>query len=319
MKYRKLGQSGLKVSEVGLGTNIFGTRADRSTSIAIVHRALDGGLNLIDTANMYTGGSSEEIIGEALKDRRGEAILTTKASMKVGDGPNDVGSSRWHMMREVEKSLRRMKTDYIDLYLVHQFDPDTPLEETLRALDDLVSSGKVRYVGASNYSAWQLCKGLWTSDRRNLVRYEVVQEGYSLADRAVESEMVPMCLDQGVGLVAYFPLASGLLTGKYRSGQPLPEDSRAAANARVAERVQDPQRLELAAGLSSLAESIGCTPAQLALAWLLSKPVVTSVISGARTVAQLEENLGASDVAVPHDVVAQLDELSRPFIQRRFQ
>jgi aryl-alcohol dehydrogenase-like predicted oxidoreductase len=322
MEHRSLGRCGLKVPPVALGTNAFGSRADRPTSAAILHRALDAGVTLIDTANIYSGSASEEIIGEALAGRRHEAILATKAGMPAGPGPNDRGSSRHHLTRELERSLRRLRTDHVDLYQIHAFDPSTPLEETLRALDDMVRAGKVRYVGASNYAAWQLCKALWVSDRHGFVRFESVQPGYSLADRTCERELVPLCLDQGVGLLAYFPLAGGVLTGKYRPGEPPPPGSRAVTAPRIRERLLDPDRLALARGVADVAREIGCTPAQLALAWLMGRPAVTSVIVGATSVAQLEENLGAVELArsgaLTAEVLGRLDELSRPFLDRPF-
>ncbi|WP_108995314.1 aldo/keto reductase, partial [Paenibacillus agaridevorans] len=215
MAYRRLGESGLKVSELGLGTNAFGKRADERTSIDIIHAALDAGISFIDTANIYAGTESERIIGEALKGRRHEAVLTTKAGLPRGSGVYERGSSRRHLMGELEGSLRRLGTDYVDLYQIHTFDPETPLEETLRTLDDMVRSGKVRYIGASNYHAWELMKAVGISDRLGLARYISMQTSYSLADRTPERELIPMCQDQGLGIIPYFPLAGGILTGKY--------------------------------------------------------------------------------------------------------
>lgn len=313
MKYLPMGRTGVKVSALGLGTNSFGGRAERETSIAILHRAIDAGINLIDTANIYTQTKSETIIGDGLKDRRHEVVLATKGGLPVGTGPNDSGASRYHLMRELEGSLRRLQTDYVDLYQIHTWDADTPLEETLRTLDDMVRSGKVRYVGASNYAAWQLATALWVSDRRNSVRYETVQPDYSLAERTVERELVPLCLDQGIGLIAYFPLAGGILTGKYRSGQEPPKRSRAVTQPQYASRLTD-QRLKLADDVRALATEAHCTSAQLALAWLITRPAVCSAIAGATTVEQLEENLGALEVSLSEDMLARLDEVSRPFV-----
>ena len=313
MKHLPMGRTGVKVSAIGLGTNSFGGRAERETSIAILHRAIDAGINLIDTANVYAQTKSETIIGDGLKGRRHQVILATKGGLRVEEGPNDAGSSRYHLMRELEGSLRRLQTDYVDLYQVHTWDAETPLEETLRTLDDMVRSGKVRYVGASNYAAWQLTKALWVSDRRNFVRYETVQPDYSLAERGVERELVPLCLDQGIGLIAYFPLAGGILTGKYRKGQEPPKGSRAATQPQWARRLTN-QRLALAEDVTALATEARCTPAQLALAWLISRPAVCSAIAGATTVEQLDQNLGALEVALSADVLARLDEVSRPFV-----
>jgi aryl-alcohol dehydrogenase-like predicted oxidoreductase len=313
MRYAPLGRTGMKVSVLGLGTNAFGGRADRATSIAIIHRALDAGIDLIDTANIYTQTASETIIGEALRGRRPQAFLATKAGMKTGEGPNDGGSSRGHLMRELEGSLRRLQTDYVDLYQIHVWDPATPVEDTVRTLDDMVRAGKVRYIGASNYSAWQLMKALCASDRRGFVRFETVQPSYSLADRAVERELVPCCLDQDIGLIAYFPLAGGILTGKYRPGQAPPRGSRAVTQPQFAKRISD-QNLKLAEEVAALAGEVRCAPSQLALAWLIRQPAVASAIVGATTVAQLEENLGALDITPSEQVLARLDEASRPFI-----
>lgn len=312
MIFRSLGRSGLKVSAIGLGTNAFGGRATREASIAIVRRALDLGITLIDTANIYTGGHSEAIIGEALRGRRQEAVLATKAGMKTGEGPNDRGSSRHHLMREVEASLKRLGTDYIDLYQIHEFDPETPLEETLRALDDMVRAGKVRYIGCSNYAAWQVAKAQGIADRHHLTPFVSVQPSYSLADRAPERELVPCCLDLGLGIIAYFPLAGGILTGKYRAGQAPPEGSRARTQPRFADRMNE-GNLALAATLTEMARELGCTPSQLALAWLIRQAAVAGAIAGATGVGQLEENARAAEVEVPADVMARLDEASRPF------
>ncbi len=313
MKHLPMGQTGVKVSAIGLGTNSFGGRADRATSVAILHRAIDAGIILIDTANIYTATASETIIGEGLRGRRHQVLLATKAGMQTGEGPNDGGASRHHLMRELDASLRRLQTDYIDLYQIHTWDPATPLEETLRTLDDMVRSGRVRYIGTSNYTAWQVTKALWVSERRGFVRFETVQPSYSLADRAVERELVPLCQDQGVGLIAYFPLAGGILTGKYRRGQDPPKGSRAVTQPQFANRISD-QGLRLAEDVAALASEVHCTPSQLALAWLIRQPAVCSAIAGATSVAQLEENLGALEVTLSGEVLARLDEISRPFV-----
>lgn len=313
MEYRGLGRTGLRVSAYGLGTNSFGSRADESTAIRIIHHALDHGVNLIDTANIYNAGESERIIGKAVRDRRDQVILATKCGMAMGDGPNDQGSSRAHIMREVEGSLRRLGTDWIDLYQIHQFDPDTALEETLRALDDLVRQGKVRYVGCSNYAAWQLAKALGVSDRLNLVRYASVQPPYSPADRAIERELVPLCLDQGVGILPYYPLAGGILTGKYRPGEPPPSQSRAVTQPRFAQRLSE-RNLRLAQGMADAAAELGVTPAQLSLAWALHKPGITSVLVGATRVEQQAENLRAVQVKLDPAVVRRIDDLSAEFV-----
>jgi len=313
MEYRLLGRTGLRVSVYGLGTNAFGSRADASTATRIIHHALDQGVNLIDTANTYNEGESERIIGSTVRDRRDQVILASKCGMAVGDGPNDRGSSRAHIMREVEGSLRRLGTDWIDLYQIHEFDPDTPLEETLRALDDLVRQGKVRYVGCSNYAAWQLAKALGISERLHLTRYVSIQPPYSPADRGIERELVPLCLDQGVGILTYFPLAGGILTGKYRPEGPPPPGSRAVTQPRFAQRLTE-RNLRLAEGIAAIAARLGITPAQLALAWALHKPGITSVLVGATRVEQQAENLQAVQVTLAAETVQEIDELSADFV-----
>ncbi|SEB52877.1 aldo/keto reductase [Paenibacillus sp. GP183] len=312
MRYRNLGNSGLQVSVLGLGTNAFGGRADKDTSIRVLHHAVESGITFIDTANVYTGTKSEEIIGEAFEGRRQDVILATKVGLKRGEGPNEGGSSRQHIMRELEASLRRLRTDYIDLYQIHRFDPNTPLEETLRALDDLVTSGKVRYVGASNYSSWQMMKSLAISKSQGFVQFVSVQPGYSLADRGVERELVPFCLDQGIGLIPYFPLAGGILTGKY-SGGSIPSGSLLEKNPNFAQRM-DTDRLELGDRVAKIAAETGTSATALSLAWLMHQPAVSTVIAGATREAQIDENMKAVDLVLSDDVLQALDEASEQFI-----
>ncbi|AJY75491.1 aldo/keto reductase [Paenibacillus beijingensis] len=312
MEFRKLGGSGLKVSALGLGTNAFGKRADEDASVRIVHQALDSGINFIDTANIYAGTESERIIGIALQGRRHEAVLATKAGLPRGEHPNARGSSRYHLMRELEDSLQRLRTDHVDLYQIHTFDPDTPLDETLRALEDMVRSGKVRYIGASNYAAWELMKALGVSEKLGASRFVSTQTSYSLADRAPEAELVPLCLDQGVGIIPYFPLAGGILTGKYAFEAAPPAGSRADTDPSFA-RFLDPERIELGRSVLTLARECGCTPGVLSLAWLISRPVVSSVIVGATSTAQLEENLQSVTLKPAPELLEKLDELSEPF------
>ncbi len=304
---------------LGLGTNAFGGRATAEDSREVIAAALAHGITFIDTANIYTRGQSETIIGEALEGRRHEAVLATKAGLVAGPGPLDRGSSRHHLMRELEGSLRRLRTDYVDLYQIHTFDPWTPLEETLRTLDDMVRQGKARYVGASNYRAWELMKALGLSDRLGLERFISIQPSYSLGDRVPERELVPLCLDQGVGLIAYFPLAGGLLTGKYRSGEAPPPDSRAAKAPAFGERMLGSDaRIALAEGVAALAQEIGSAPAQVALAWLIHKPAVATAIAGATRVSQVEDNAGAAEVALDEAAMERLDALSAPFLSDMF-
>ncbi|MBB6734593.1 aldo/keto reductase [Cohnella zeiphila] len=312
MEYRRLGRSGLEVSALGLGTNSFGKRADESTSIRIVHQALDSGINFIDTANIYAGTESERIIGRALEGKRRLAVLATKAGLVKEPGPNGRGSSRYHLQRELEESLRRLNTDYVDLYQIHTFDPLTPLEETLRTLDDMVRAGKVRYVGASNYAAWELMKALGISDRAGQVRYVSTQTSYSLADRTPERELVPMCLDQGVGIIPYFPLAGGILSGKYAAKDAAPPGSRADKDPGFGRFLND-RTVSLGQEVGRLAAERGLTPSVLSLAWLLSRPAVSTVIVGATGTGQLEENLRSLQVRLDADLAGKLEEISDSF------
>ncbi|MFM1652319.1 aldo/keto reductase [Brevibacillus sp. B_LB10_24] len=310
MKFYRLGGSGLKVSALGLGTNAFGGRADEATSIRIIHHALDSGITFIDTANIYTGSESERIIGKALEGRRDQVVLATKAGLVQGEGPNDRGSSRYHLQRELESSLRRLKTDYVDLYQIHTFDPDTPLEETLRTLDDMVRSGKVRYIGASNYAAWELMKALGISERLGLNRFVSFQTSYSLADRTPELETIPLALDQGLGIIPYYPLAGGILTGKYATLDTTPEGSRAVTDPKF-KRFFNPSRIALGQQVSRLANEAGCSASVLSLAWLMHQPAVSTVIVGATKVEQLEENLKSASYDLDETQLQELDRISR--------
>lgn len=312
MNYKRLGNSGLQVSALGLGTNAFGKRADQQTSIQIVHAALDYGINFLDTANIYAGTESERIIGLALEGRRQEAVLATKAGLVKHEGPNGSGSSRRHLMQELEDSLRRLKTDYVDLYQIHTFDPYTPLEETLRTLDDMISSGKVRYIGASNYTAWQMMKAIGISEARNLAKYISIQCSYSLADRTPENELLSFCLDQGVGIIPYFPLAGGILTGKYNTTGSAPAGSRADTDPNF-KRFLNEDRIKLGEQVSQLAEEIGTSPTALSLAWLMNRPAVSTVIVGATRVQQLEQNLHSTSLTLGHEISGKLDEISDSF------
>lgn len=312
MEYRRLGDSGLKVSAIGLGTNAFGKRADEQMSTNIIHGALAAGVTFIDTANIYAGTESERIIGAALKGRRHQAVLTTKAGLPRGAGVYERGSSRRHLMNELEDSLRRLGTDYLDLYQIHTFDPETPLEETLRTLDDMVRSGKVRYIGASNYYAWELMKAVGISDRLGLARYVSMQTSYSLADRTPERELIPTCLDQGLGIIPYFPLAGGILTGKYGTPQAAPSGSRADTDPGF-RRFLGEETVSLGQQVASLAEELGTTASALSLAWLLRRPAVSTVIVGATRVEQLQSNLASLELKLDDETLARLDEFSAPF------
>lgn len=312
MKYRRLGKSGLEVSALGLGTNAFGKRANQDTSIKIIHHALDSGINFIDTANIYTDSESERIIGQALDGKRHNVVLATKAGLVKGKGPNASGSSRLHLQQELEGSLRRLNTDYIDLYQIHTFDPYTPIEETLRALDDMVSSGKVRYIGASNYVAWELMKALGISEYKGFARYISTQISYSLADRTPEHELVPMCVDQGVGIIPYFPLAGGILSGKYNVTDEAPLSSRANTDPSFSKFLDD-RTITLGQNISKLAAERGFTSSAISLAWLMDRPAISTVIVGATRIEQLEDNLKSVYINLDSEITKELDEISNPF------
>ena len=281
MEYRNLGKSGLKVSVIGLGTNNFGRRMDAKASVAVVHRALDEGINFIDTANGYGGGLSEEYIGKALDGRRNEAVLATKVGF-----PPDEGSSRRNIMKEVEKSLEALKTDHIDFYQIHIPDPNTPIEETLRTLDDLIHQGKVRYIGCSNFSAWQTCESLWVSKSLGLNRFISNQVPYSLFDRAIEAELMPFARQYGFGIIPYFPLASGLLTGKYRRREQPAAETRLAGD----DKILTDANFDKLERLETFAAERGHTILELAFAWLLANPLIASVIAGATKPEQVSAN-----------------------------
>ena len=295
MEYRRLGSSGLKVSTVGLGTNNFGGRIDAERSAAVLRQCIEEGINFIDTANIYGRSVSEQHIGETVKGIRSQALIATKVSGAMGDGPNDKGNSRYHIMEQVEASLRRLQTDYIDLYQIHFTDHSTPIEETLRALDDLVHQGKVRYIGCSNFASWQVCEAYWTSKALNLNSFVSVQPEYSMLNRDVERELVPFCEAYNVGVIPYFPLAGGFLTGKYQQGQPVPEGTRLAGNERAQQRTLTERNFAFLSRLESYAEERGHPIVELAIAWLLGKSIVSSVIAGATRPEQVTANAKAAD------------------------
>jgi aryl-alcohol dehydrogenase-like predicted oxidoreductase len=319
MEHRKLGRTGLRVSALCLGTMTFLWTCDEKTAFDVLSAFRDAGGNFLDTADIYSrwvpgnpGGTAETVIGEWIKANhipRDQVIIATKARGRMGDGPNDEGASRAHLTKALEDSLRRLQTDYVDLYQIHWPDYETPHEETLRALDDFVSAGKVRYVGASNYPAWWLMKSLWVSDVRNLVRFESLQPHYNLMHRAeFERELMPLCRDQGIGVIPYSPLAGGFLTGKYRPGQPIPAGSRGETNERIRRYIESPAGQKALAALEAIGRAHGKTIAQTALAWLLSNPVITAPIIGANTVSQLQELLGAADYRLSAEEMHTLNE-----------
>lgn len=319
MEHRTLGRSGLKVPVLSLGTGTFGGNGDffkkwGATDVAeaarLIDICLDHGVNFFDTADIYSGGASEEVLGAALKGRRNNALISTKATFSMGDGPNDKGSSRYHIMRAAEASLKRLGTDHIDLYFMHGFDALTPVDETLRALDDLVQSGKVGYIGCSNFSGWHVMKSLAESDRRGWSRYVAYQGYYSLIGRDYEWELMPLNLDQGLGLMVWSPLGWGRLTGKIRRGQPA-KDGRIAQGGDVGgPRVEDEYLYTVVDALDSVAAETGKTVSQIALNWLLSRPGVSNIVVGARNEEQLKQNLGAVGWTLTPDQIAKLDAAS---------
>jgi aryl-alcohol dehydrogenase-like predicted oxidoreductase len=322
MEYRQLGQSGLRVSVLSLGTMTFGGETffnkvgatDVKGARYQVDLCLDAGVNLFDTANIYSHGLSEEILGQVLEGRRDKVLIATKFRMVMRDGPNDGGASRHHIIKECEDSLRRLRTDYIDLYQIHEWDGETPLEETLETLDTLVRSGKVRYIGCSNYSGWHLMKALAVSDRRNYARFVSQQIYYSLQARDAEYELVPITLDQGLGILVWSPLAGGLLSGKYRRGQKTPEGTRHFNNWGEPPIHNEEQLYNIIDLLVELGETHKVSPAQVALAYLLGRPGVTSLVIGARTEEQLADNLAAASVRLAPEERARLDKASAPVL-----
>ena len=318
MEFRQLGRSGLRVPILAFGTATFGGgndfyRAWGSTDVAeakrLVDLCLDAGVSFFDTANSYSTGMAEEILGAAIAGRRQDIILASKATFPMGPGPNDAGSSRHFLRRACEDSLRRLRTDHIDVYYMHGFDENTPVEETLKALDALVTSGKVTYVACSNFSGWQLMKSLAISDRYGWAPYVAHQAYYSLVAREYEWELMPLAIDQGVGTVAWSPLAGGALAGKVRRGQPIPDGSRVSQLG--LERAGDVERLfDIVAVLEEIARETGKTVPQVALNWVLHRPTVASVVIGARSEIQLRENLAAADWRLDSAHVARLDAVS---------
>ena len=311
MEHRALGKSGLQVSVVGLGCNNFGMRVDAAQTQAVVRRALEEGVTLFDTADIYGGrGKSEELLGQALGERRKDAIVASKFGMPMGDGPYMHGGSRRYIMDAVEASLRRLGTDYIDLYQIHQPDPATPQEETLEALDSLVRAGKVRYIGCSNFAGWQLADAAWISRERGLASYISAQNLYNLLDRRVERELAPACEHYGVGILPYFPLASGFLTGKYRRGAEPPQGTRLALMRSMAGRVLTDANFATLERLEEFARSHGHSMVELATSWLAAQPQVSSVISGATSPEQVIENVKAAGWKLSADELAEVDKLT---------
>jgi aryl-alcohol dehydrogenase-like predicted oxidoreductase len=320
MKMRSLGKTGVKVSELCFGTMTFGGRSffkhigglGQEEANTLVDMALEAGINFFDTADVYSEGLSEEMLGKALGKRRKDIILATKVRLKMGPGPNDIGLSRRHIIEGCNASLKRLGTDYIDLYQAHSFDPDTPLEETMRALDDLVRQGKVRYIGCSNFAGWQLMKALSISDKRGWESFVTLQALYSLLARDLEIELVPLCLDQGLGILVWSPLGGGFLSGKYRRGQPQPKDTRLSAPLPRFMPLDEEKGFDIVEELEQIAKAHNATVAQAALNYLLAKEGVSSVIIGARTPEQLADNLKTTGWEMSAEEMSRLDEMSQP-------
>ena len=314
MEYRRLGKTGLMVSELCLGTMTFGRELDEEGSKAMISRFLDAGGNFIDTADVYEAGASEEIVGRAIKGVRDNVVLATKVRFPMGDGPNDVGLSRKHIISGCDASLKRLGTDYIDLYQVHAWDAATPLQETLSALTDLVRAGKVRYVGVSNFTGWQLVKALYVSELKGFERFVSLQPQYSLVERNIEREVLPACREEGVGVIPWGPLGGGFLSGKYRRGEEPPEGSRIAGVPDEFEEAWHKRDLErnwrTLDAVGEISEETGKSYPQISLNWLLRQEGVTAPIIGARRMEQLEDNLGASGWELDEEQVERLDKAS---------
>jgi aryl-alcohol dehydrogenase-like predicted oxidoreductase len=319
MKIKRLGRTGLKVSEICLGTMTFGQQCDEPTSHAIMDKAFEYGVTFFDTADVYPigrtpeiAGRTEEFIGNWLKGRREQIVLATKFFGEMGTGPNERGGSRKHILQAVEASLRRLQTDYIDLYQMHFVDFETPLDETLRALDDLVRGGKVRYIGCSNYPAWLLTKALWISDKLGLARFDSVQPRYNLLFRHIEAELLPLALDQGIGVISYNPLAGGVLTGRYKAGQPVEEGSRFAlqnAGKLYRSRYWQDAQMQAVDQLKQLCDERQVSITQVAVAWVLAQAGITSAIVGASKPDQLDQSLPAADLALDAQLLEACDDI----------
>ncbi len=308
MEYRQLGNSGVRVSVIGMGTNRFGNVVDQDTASSVLSLAQELGINFIDTADVYAGGRSEETLGHALKGRRDRFVLATKVYMETGSGPNDYGASRYHIMHGVEASLRRLQTDHIDLYQMHRWDNTTPIAETMRTLDDLIRSGKVRYVGASAYAAWQLAEANLLADLRGWSAFVTIQSHYHMLEREVEKEALPYCRAHNVGFIPYFPLAGGFLTGKYRRGEGAPAGSRGESSEYV-QRYMTEANYTIVEKLTAWAEERGHTMGELAHAWLLAQQQVCSVISGLTKLEHLQANAKAGEWALTAEELSQVNRL----------
>ena len=327
MEYRAFGRTGVKVSPLCLGCMMFGGKTSPDDSYSIIDKAIDYGINFIDTANVYSLGRSEEVTGEALKrnGRRADVVLATKVHGNMGEGPLQSGNGRRHIIEQCEQSLRRLQTDYIDLYQIHRPQPDIPIDETLRALDDLIRAGKVRYIGSSTFAAWQLVESLWVAKELGLNRFVCEQPPYNLLDRRIERELLPMARTYGFAVIPWSPLAGGLLTGKYQRGQEPPEGARFADQTNPIYRRRLNDRIyDVVDGVRDLAQEKGVSMSQLSLAWCLQQPGVTSPIIGPRTMEQFEDNMKALDVEITDEDRQRIDRFARrgqsvaPFYEAEF-
>jgi len=311
MKYRTLGRTGIKVSPYCLGAMMFGAggNPDHDDSIRIIHKALDAGINFVDTADVYSRGESEEIVGKALKGRRDDIVLATKAHAPMGSDPNQQGNSRRWLVREVEASLRRLQTDHIDLYQIHRPDPDTDIEETLSALTDLMRAGKVRAIGSSTFPAAEIVEAQWVAERRGLARFRTEQPPYSILGRSIERDVLPVCQKYGIGTLVWSPLAKGMLTGKYRKGQPQPDSGRAK---RFPKQMTDERNLDAIEKLIPIAEAAGLSLIHMAMAFVMAHPGVTSAIIGPRTMQHLDDLLAGAEVVLGDDVLDRIDAVVPP-------
>ncbi|HEY6982883.1 aldo/keto reductase [Reyranella sp.] len=310
MEYRNLGRSGVKVSEICLGTMTFGNGADQGGATRMVHAALDAGVNFFDTANAYVWGKSEAMLGVALKGKRHQAVVASKVFNPMGPGPNDSGGSRLHIRQEIEASLKRLQTDYIDIHYVHHVDHETPIEETLRAFEDLVREGKILYTACSNFEAWRLIDALWIAQSRGWDRFIAYQPQYNLVVRDIDEEIVPACQAKGLGVVAWSPLASGYLAGKYTPGSLKVQGTRSAEGWGFQGRFFTPSHAEILQTLLDTAKEIGRTPAQTALRWVMDQPFMTSAIVGARNAEQLADTLKAGGWRLPAEALEKLNKIS---------
>jgi aryl-alcohol dehydrogenase-like predicted oxidoreductase len=311
MNYRNLGRSGLKVSQICLGTNNFGGQISEETSIKIVNKALDCGINVIDTADIYTGGKSEEVIGKAVKGRRDEVIIATKVGFGRFEGPNRSGLSRKHVLSQVERSLTRLQTGFIDIYYMHRFDPETPLEETLRTFDYLVRLGKVRYVACSNFTAWQIAKAQEVCETHDLEKLVAVQPPYNLLQRDIEKDIIPYCQQERLGILTYTPLMGGFLTGKYSKNKSPPVGSRFEYNPGLWERASNESNFSVLEQIENVANDIGVPISKLAISWILKNQTITAPIVGASSVEQVEENCRIVETNLPDETYQKLNDLTK--------